>query len=189
MMHARLERVSDNFFFDTHGTLPERVVLHKQTPFLQDEKEGFLSGMSGVNQIDMLEIQVDHALRYLASVPKGNGQFEENNYPVERGTVLKLDRNTALLWVHGAIPALNPRLNYYQGKRRIPAPLTVKRHAGETSLQELANEVLGLSKMNWNTFDLYTKLPATLQSSSEIAKIGPLLQRFSPVSYDYRLFI
>ena len=31
--------------------------------------------------------------------------------------------------------------------------------------------------MNWNTFDLYTKLPATLASSGEIAKIGSLLQR------------
>ena len=34
----------------------------------------------------------------------------------------------------------------------------------------LAEEILGLSKMNWNTFDLYTKLPATVQSSNEIAR-------------------
>ena len=61
---------------------------------------------------------------------------------------------------------------------RIPAPLVVKRYAGRTPIQELAAEILGLSKMNWNTFDLYTKLPATLQSSGEIAKIGSLLQRF-----------
>ncbi|MFZ0848912.1 MAG: hypothetical protein WAO08_06885 [Hyphomicrobiaceae bacterium] len=43
--------------------------------------------------------------------------------------------------------------------------------------------------MNWNTFDLYTKLPATLHSSNEIARIGSLLQRFGAASYDYRLFI
>ena len=43
--------------------------------------------------------------------------------------------------------------------------------------------------MNWNTFDLYTKFPATLQSSGEIARIGSLLQRFGTSSYDYRLFI
>jgi hypothetical protein len=56
-------------------------------------------------------------------------------------------------------------------------------------VQQLAEEILGLSKMNWNTFDLYTKLPATLQSSNEIARIGSLLQRFGTASYDYRLFI
>jgi hypothetical protein len=43
--------------------------------------------------------------------------------------------------------------------------------------------------MNWNTFDLYTKEPATLHSSNEIARIGSLLQRFDGESYDYRLFI
>jgi hypothetical protein len=91
--------------------------------------------------------------------------------------------------VHGATTALDSRRKYFQGKRRIPAPLTVRRHAGKTDLQQIAEEILGLSKMNWNTFDLYTNFPATLQSSNEIARIGSLLQRFGASSYDYRLFI
>jgi hypothetical protein len=53
----------------------------------------------------------------------------------------------------------------------------------------VADEILGLSKMDWNTFDLYSKDPATIQSSNAIARIGVLLERFGPVSYDYRLFI
>ncbi len=48
---------------------------------------------------------------------------------------------------------------------------------------------MALSKMNWNTFDMYTKLPATLESSNEIARIGSLLERFGSSSYDYRLFM
>jgi hypothetical protein len=52
-----------------------------------------------------------------------------------------------------------------------------------TDLQRIAGEVLGLSKMSRNTFDLYTKLPATLQSLTEIARIGALLQRFGAASY------
>ncbi len=72
----------------------------------------------------------------------------------------------------------------------IPSCLGIlRRHAGGTPLDQLSAEILGLSKMNWNTFDLYTKLPATLQSSGEIARIGSLLQRFGASSYDYRLFI
>jgi hypothetical protein len=176
-------------FFDARMKLPRRVVLHKRTPFLHEEREGLLDGLAGVAAIDMLEIQVDHALRYVASVPKRDGTIDEDNYPVRRGTVMKLDNYTALLWVHGATSAVNPSLKYFQGKRRIPAPLTLRRHAGATPLDQLCNEILGLSKMNWNTFDLYTKLPATLQSSGEIARIGSLLQRFGAASYDYRLFI
>ena len=175
-------------FFDAHWKLPRRVVLHKRTPFIKDEREGLLDGLSGVEVLDMLEVVQEPAVRYVASVVK-SGQIDGDGYPVRRGTVLKLDDHTAQLWIHGAAAALNPRWKYYQGKRRIPAPLTIRRHAGSSTLETLSSEILGLSKMNWNTFDLYTKLPATLQSSSEIAKIGSLLQRFGASSYDYRLFI
>lgn len=176
-------------FFDARMKLPHRVVLHKRTRFTGEERQGLRDGLGGVHCIDMLEIQIDHALRYVASVQRHDGTPDEDNYPVRRGTAMKLDDFNSLVWVHGATTALNPRLRYFQGKRRIPAPLVVTRHAGRTSLQDLASEILGLSKMNWNTFDLYTKLPATLQSSTEIAKIGALLQRFGTASYDYRLFI
>jgi hypothetical protein len=60
---------------------------------------------------------------------------------------------------------------------------------GHTSLVQLASEVLGLSKMDLNSFDLYSKMPATLESSGAIARIGQLLSRFGPEMYDYRLFI
>lgn len=176
-------------FFDTRMKLPRRVVLHKRTPFLTEEREGLLDGLGGVAAIDMLEIVEDHALRYVASMPRRDGTIDEDNYPVRRGTVMKLDDFTALLWVHGATAAVEPSRKYFQGKRRIPAPLTLRRHAGVAPLEQLSAEILGLSKMNWNTFDLYTKFPATLQSSGEIARIGSLLQRFGSSSYDYRLFI
>jgi argonaute-like protein implicated in RNA metabolism and viral defense len=65
----------------------------------------------------------------------------------------------------------------------------VRRYHGSTDLDVVAREILGLSKMNWNTFDMYTKLPATVESSNRIARIGALLERTSPSSYDYRLFI
>ncbi|MGD1037559.1 MAG: hypothetical protein ABR878_10255 [Roseiarcus sp.] len=174
-------------FFDARLKLPERVVLHKRTPFTRDEREGLADGLSGVRGIDMLEIQIDEALRYVASITDRDGKVDEDNYPVRRGTVMKLDDHSALLWVHGATTAINPRLKYFQGKRRIPAPLRIKRYAGRTDLQRISEEVLGLSKMNWNTFELYTKLPATLQSSTEIARIGSLLQRFGAASYDFCL--
>jgi hypothetical protein len=176
-------------FFDARYNLPDRVVLHKRTPFAREEREGLADGLTGVRNIDMLEIQIDSALRYVASVTGRDGRVDEDNYPVLRGTAMKLDDFSALLWVHGATTALNPQRKYFQGKRRIPAPLVVRRHAGTTSLRQISEEVLGLSKMNWNTFDLYTKLPATLHSSTEIARIGSLLRRFGAASYDYRLFI
>ncbi len=102
-------------FFDARMKLPERVVLHKRTPFVKQEREGLRDGLRGVASIDMLEIQIDRALRYVASVQKPDGTPDEDRFPIRRGTVMKLDDYSALLWVHGATTALNPRLKYFQG--------------------------------------------------------------------------
>jgi len=176
-------------FYESRLKLPHRVVIHKLTPFTREEQEGLRTGLSGVKIVDMLEIHIDDALRYVASVPKRGGGFDEDNYPVKRGTLVQLDRYTALLWVHGVTTYVHPQLRYYQGKRRIPAPIVIRRNIGRSDLRVIAEEILGLSKMDWNTFDLYSKLPATIRSSNQIARIGTLLQRFEAASYDYRLFI
>jgi len=185
-------RVGDTIrqlFYESHLSLPSRVVVHKRTPFQRDEREGLFEGLGGVDEVDMLEINLDPALRYVASKPVGGGKVREDRYPVDRGSVVKLDNHTALAWVHGVAEALDPRLKYYQGKRRIPAPLVLRRAAGASDLETLCAEILGLSKMDWNSFDLYTKLPSTIGSSSRIARIGALLERFGSSAYDYRLFI
>ncbi len=176
-------------FFESRFRLPPRVIVHKQTPFLNDEKNGLLDGLSGVNAVDLIEISVDAALRYISSVPRNDGNFDEDNYPVRRGTIVQIDSHKALVWCHGVTDAVRPGLRYFQGKRHIPAPLLVRRHAGHTDLESIATEILGLSKMDWNSADMYSKLPATIYSSKQIAKVGAKLQRFGPVSYDYRLFM
>lgn len=176
-------------FWESRLRLPDRVVIHKYTPFLDDERKGLQAGLVGVKEIELLEIHVDNALRYLASIPQDDGTFKVDGFPVKRGTLLKLDRDSALLWVHGVSNVVNPRFKYYQGKRRIPAPLEIRRHSGRSDLKVIGDEILGLSKMNWNSFDLYTQVPATIESSKQIAKIGALLNRFSTASYDYRLFM
>jgi hypothetical protein len=183
-------------FFESQSRLPPRVVIHKQTPFLRDEKHGLLDGLKGVGSIDLLEIQVDSTLRYISSIQKTkqvNGEqiayFDDDNFPVRRGTVVRLDDRRALVWCHGVTDSVKNGWKYFQGKRHIPSPLIVTRHAGKTDLETIAFELLGLSKMDWNSADMYSKLPATIDSSRQIARIGAKLQRFGPISYDYRLFM
>jgi len=176
-------------FFESSNKLPRRVVIHKQTAFRKDERDGLRDGLTGVEEIDMLEINFDSALRYVASIQKQDGKFDEDNYPIRRGTVVQLDSYSSLIWVHGVTDAVTRGLKYYKGKRRIPTPLIVRRHVGSSNITQIATEILALSKMDWNSADMYSKLPATIQSSQKIARIGSLLQRFGPMSYDYRLFI
>ena len=176
-------------FFDAKMRLPERVVVHKRTPFTAEEQRGLTQGLEGVTNVELIEVNIEESLRYLAS-KLVNGKLEIDNFPIPRGSVIIQNSTTALLWVHGSAPsAQNPKFKYYQGKRRIPAPLLIRRYRGQSDLVQVATEILGLSKMNWNTFDYYSRLPATLDSASAIAKIGTYLGGFSSAPYDYRLLI
>lgn len=176
-------------FFDAKMRLPTRVVVHKRTPFTHDEQRGLLQGLEGVPNVELIEVTIEESLRYLAS-KMSNGKPEIDKFPIPRGAVVILDKTSALLWVHGVTPnAMNPNWKYYQGKRRIPTPLLIRRYRGQSDLTQIATEILGLSKMNWNTFDYYSRLPATLDSASAIAKVGIYLSGFGSAPYDYRLLI
>ena len=184
----RLGETIRTLFWESHLKLPGRVVIHKQTPFRSKEQQGLKAGLEGVNNLELTEINFESALRYISSQPTKNG-FIEDRFPVRRGTVVKLTDYEALLWIHGSTEAAKANWTYFQGKRRIPGPVVLRRYVGTSDLATLAAEILGLSKMDWNSGDLYAKLPATVQSSKRIARIGSLLDRFSNSSYDYRLFM
>jgi hypothetical protein len=64
--------------------------------FRRDEREGLLEGLAGVDEVDMIEIQVDGAFRYVNSKVVG-GQVKVDKFPVARGTVIPISDNEALL--------------------------------------------------------------------------------------------
>lgn len=176
-------------FFDAKMRLPTRVVVHKRTRFSEEEQRGFCQGLEGISNVELIEINVEESLRYLAS-KQVNGKLEADGYPVPRGTTIIIGGHAALLWVHGSAPNVqNPKFRYYQGKRRIPAPLLIRRYMGQSDVVQVASEILGLSKMNWNHFDYYSQMPATLDSAGAIAKVGTYLSAFGSAPYDYRLLI
>lgn len=178
-------------FYSSMDKLPNRVVIHKRTKFTDAEIKGITDSlkMAGINKIDLIEINYESDARFVATnIYKGEMQIDR--FPISRGTCIITNKTTALLWTHGIVPSVkDPNYRYYLGGRSIPAPLKVVKHHGDSNINLIASEILGLTKMNWNSFDLYTKLPATINSSNQIARIGKLLARFEGKTYDYRLFI
>lgn len=178
-----------DLFYETHFRLPHRVVIHKQFRFTHDEIRGLRAGLDGVRQLELLEINHEPAMRFLKSSYLGNGKFKIDGYPMDRGTAIKISDDELLVWVHGATPSLSERSPYFQGKRRIPAPIVVRRYAGTSDVATIVGEILGLSKMDWNSGDLYSQLPATIRSSRTIARIGRRLEAVGHRAFDYRLFM
>jgi hypothetical protein len=178
-------------FYQSLDKLPERVVIHKRTRFTEDEINGIKASLNkaGIKKIDLIEINYESNARFVAmSVYKNNLQVDK--FPISRGTCIVTNKYTALLWTHGIVPSVRqPNYKFYLGGRSIPAPIKITKHYGDSNITTIATEILGLTKMNWNSLDLYSKLPSTIDSSNQIARIGKLLSRFEGKTYDYRLFI
>lgn len=178
-------------FYQSLDTLPERVVIHKRTKFTEDEINGIKASLNkaGIKKIDLVEINYEVDARFVA-MSVYNSSLQVDKFPISRGTCIVTNKYTALLWTHGIVPSVKQQnYKFYLGGRSIPAPIKITKHYGESNIDVIASEILGLTKMNWNSLDLYSKLPSTLDSSNRIARIGKLLSRLEGNNYDYRLFI
>lgn len=176
-------------FYRSFSELPKRVVIHKRTPFRKEEIKGLVESLlsAGIKDIELLEITYEDNLKCFAY---NYNTTQIDGFPVRRGLCFPLNDNTMYLYTHGIAPSvISSNRKYIQGGKTIPFPLKVVKHYGSSNIAQIATEILGLSKMNWNSFGLYTKLPCTVQSSNEIARIGWLLSQYEGALYDYRFFM
>jgi hypothetical protein len=80
------------------------------------------------------------------------------NYPALRGTFVDL-KGKGLLYTRGSVPYYGT----YPGLR-VPRPLLLVPHEdSDGALPKLAEEVLALTKVNWNTTRFDQKLPAPIK--------------------------
>lgn len=177
-------------FVKSMDNLPTRVVIHKRTPFKEEEIKGITDALkkSGIKKVDLVTITIEDSIRCTDQYLQ-NGMPYPSNFPVRRGVCVAISDFECLLWTHGVVDSIRPSRSYYAGGRGIPAPLKITKYYGEGTMPQLAKEILGFTKMNWNTFNFYTKYPATIDTSNTLAKVGNLLSHYNGATYDYRYFI
>lgn len=178
-----------DLFHKSFSEFPKRVVIHKRTPFRKEEIKGLVESLSsaGVQDIELIEISYEDDLKCFAL---NNIHTEIDGFPVRRGLCFPVNANTMYLYTHGIAPSvIDPNRKFIQGGKSIPLPLKVVRHYGTSDMSQISTEILGLSKMNWNSFNLYSKLPCTIESSNEIARVGWLLSQCEGTLYEYRFFM
>ncbi len=155
------------------GSLPGRLVIHKSSNFNQAELYGFQSaaGDARVGVTDFVTI-LDTNIRLLRG----------GSYPPYRGMHIELDRVNHILYTRGSVEYYMT----YPGKY-IPHPLEVRIVESEESPQTICQEVLALTKMNWNTTQFDGRLPITIvcaRKVGEILKYLPLNEN-PQISYSY----
>jgi hypothetical protein len=146
---------------------PARVVVHKTTDFWNTainkdyaEVEGLKDGIR-----DFLgeDVEID-----LVTIKNSSIKLfrERGKYPVMRGTLIHQDRATGILYTTGYIPYYETYPGLY-----VPHPLEVSIYEGESTLRTVCEEILALTKLNFNNCNYYDSYPITIRFSQKVGEI------------------
>jgi hypothetical protein len=137
--------------------MPARIVIHKSSHFRDSERQGFLQALNekSIRSKDFVAI-TDTDIRL----------FGNRDYPPKRGTMLAISENEGVLYTRGTVDFYKTYPGAY-----IPKPLKVTVYEQDSSLESLCEEILGLTKMNWNNTQMDGRLPITLECARKIGDI------------------
>jgi|GEM_PF-83201 len=140
-----------------HKSPPKEIFIHGRTRFEQNEWQGFLEAVSPKTRLIGVRITRSSDFKLYSS----------GNLPVKRGTTFKVSNNIGYLWTTGYID----QLGTYQG-RETPNPLRIEIcPGGKANLDVVMNDVMTLTKMNFNSCIFADGLPVTMRFADAIGDV------------------
>lgn len=146
---------------ETYGELDGRplheIFLHSRSWIDADEFAGYQDACP--QDVKLVGIRV-RAERYGAKL------FRAGTMPVQRGTFFQCNERAGYLWSSG----FKPRLETYDGFA-VPVPQRIDVQYGDADAQQVAYDILGLTKLNYNTCRLGGSEPVTVRFSDKVGEI------------------
>ena len=140
-----------------HGKAPTELFVHARSAFTHDEWRGFQQGCPKGTKL--VGVQIRDARENLKL-------YRTGKYPVIRGTAAILNKRNAFLWTAGYVP----RLDTYMGPET-PNPIEVKVLRGQCALETVLSDVLGLTKINFNSCIFNDRLPVTIRFADAVGDV------------------
>lgn len=158
-----------------HRNHPARVIVYKTSRFEEGEIEGLDAALdeAGIEISDFVWVAERSPFKL----------FRSGDYPPLRGTVLETE-NGALLYSRGSVPYFRTYPGLY-----VPQPIMLRPCKLESTLSELAEETLALTKMNWNSTQFDGSLPITIRASRSVGKILKHVSTGAQEAAEYRFYI
>jgi hypothetical protein len=107
-----------------------------------------------------------------------------NRYPPLRGSFLKLQENSGLIYLRGSVQFFETYPGMY-----VPRPLELSVTKAETTVEQIAREMLSLSKLNWNNTQFDGGEPITLRAARRVGDILKCIPENGTVQPSFRFFI
>ena len=154
--------------------LPTRLVVHKSSRYWPEELSGFMKAAKEIELVDFVAIH-NRGIRFMR---------RRGKYPPLRGTAIQIGENNYILFTKGYIPYFRT----YPGLR-VPVPLEIVEHYGDSPMKNISEEILALTKMNWNSADFCIREPITLAYSREVGKILAYIPEEVVPRPEYRFYM
>ena len=152
---------------------PRRVVIHKSSAFDPDERAGFEKAVSNIKEFDLVALTPTSDARLIRA----------GKYPPLRGTCFSVG-DVSYMYTSGYLPSRG-----YYPHGHVPSPLQITDHVGDTSKEKLLQEVLTLTKMNWNSANMAGLLPVTLRFSRLVGDIMREIPQDQEPNPKYKYYI
>ena len=162
-------------YYDAVKIYPKRLVMHKTSNFSEDEISGFDQAARNlnINQVDLVSIQQSDIRLY-----------REGGYPPMRGTQFTLAENHHILYTRGSIPFYET----YPGKY-IPSAVEIRFAQYDEAPNLICEEVLALTKMNWNNTQFDRKFPITIECARNVGEILKYLNSDDDMQLKYSFYM
>ncbi len=157
----------------SHGYYPYELFIHGRTSFNDQEWAGFQEAVPKETNLVGVQIKKSNGLKL----------FRPNKHPVIRGTAMYINDRSGYLWTSGYVPYLRT----YPG-RETPVPLKIDILRGESSLRIVMQDIMGLTKLNFNSCIFGDSRPVTLRfadSVGEILTAGPVQKDHPPLPFKH----
>lgn len=129
---------------------------------------------AGAELRDLVWVQESYAMKLL----------RDGNYPVLRGTFVDLG-GKGLLYTNGSMPYYGTYPGQYD-----PRPLLLCPHGScDSTVSQLAEEVLSLTKINWNSTQMNQRLPIPIRAARKVGEVLKYVKEGQAESSDYRRYI
>lgn len=153
----RLIRGALETYQSLEGKPLRELFIHSRSTIDEEEFAGFARGAPPGVSVVGIRVRQDR---------QGIRLYRESNFPVLRGALWQTSHRHALLWTSG----YKPELATYDGWET-PAPLAIDVQWGDADAKQVAADILGLTKLNYNACRLGESSPVTVGFSDAVGEI------------------
>ncbi|KAB2964894.1 hypothetical protein [Zoogloea sp.] len=144
----------------------KEIFLHARSGIDPQEYEGFRRACPpGVNLV-AIRVRQDRGGLRLYRYDEHPNAAKRGQHPVQRGVFWQRSARHGLLFTNG----FKPRIATYDGFE-VPVPLAITIQHGDGDLVQVAKDILGLTKLNYNSCQLGEGQPITVKYSDRVGEI------------------